>query len=183
MIEITYDRNMLAKIERKLGGMKKEAPKVLKNAINQTARQARTDLKDTVKKEYTVKVGKISQAMRISRATNSNLEATIWISGKPLNITSYKTTAPKKGAKAQIVKSGGSLKVIVGPLGIKAFKGMNGLIWQRRTKERYPIKPLKSPSIPKVVGNEKKVYGIVKPKIQKNLKENVQKQIRRVLGG
>ena len=44
MIQIEYDRNMLAKIERRLGRMKSEAPKVLKNAINQTAKQARKDL-------------------------------------------------------------------------------------------------------------------------------------------
>ena len=78
MIEITYDRNMLAKVEQKLGEMKSQAPKVLKNAINQTARQARTDLKNQVRKQYTVKAGKVSQAMRIQRATNSRLDATIF---------------------------------------------------------------------------------------------------------
>ena len=37
MIEISYDRNMLEQVERRLGRMKSEAPKALKNAINQTA--------------------------------------------------------------------------------------------------------------------------------------------------
>ncbi len=180
MIEISCDRNMLAKIERKLGRLKSEAPKALKNALNQTARQARTDLKNQVRKQYTVKAGKVSQAMRIQRATNTKLDATIFVKGKVLNITNYKSSAPKKGAKAQIVKDGG-LKQIVGPKGITAFKGINDLIWQRRGKERYPIKPLKSLSIPKAVGNEKKVYGMVKPDIKKNLKANVENQVRRIL--
>lgn len=180
MIEISCDRNMLAKIERKLGRLKSEAPKALKNALNQTARQARTDLKNQVRKQYTVKAGKVSQAMRIQRATNTKLDATIFVKGKVLNITNYKSSAPKKGAKAQIVKDGG-LKQIVGPKGITAFKGINDLIWQRRGKERYPIKPLKSLSIPKAVGNEKKVYGMVEPDIKKNLKANVENQVRRIL--
>lgn len=182
MIEISYDRDMLAQVERKLGQMKSEAPKALKNALNQTARQARTDLKNQVRKQYTVKAGKVSQAMRIQRATNSRLDATIFVKGKVLNITNYKTSAPKKGAKAQVVKDGG-LKQIIGPKGIAAFKGKNDLIWQRQDKERYPIKPLKSLSIPKAVGNERKVYGIVKPDIKKNLKVNVESQVRKILGG
>ncbi len=180
MIEITYDRNMLAKVEQKLGEMKSQAPKVLKNAINQTARQARTDLKNQVRKQYTVKAGKVSQAMRIQRATNSRLDATIFVKGKVLNITNYKTSAPKKGASAQIIKNGG-LKRIVGPRGITAFKGINQLLWQRRGKERYPIKPLKSLSIPKAVGSERRVYGVVKPLIMKNLKQNVRTQVQKVV--
>ena len=170
----------MAKIERKLGRMRSEAPKVLKNAINQTARQAKNDLKDQVRKQYTVKTGKISQAMRIQRATNSKLDATIFVKGRVLNITNYKTSAPKKGAKAQVKKNGG-LKQIIGPKEITAFKGKNDLIWQRRGKERYPIKPLKSISIPKAVGNEKGAYDIVKPNIKKNLKANVESQVRRIL--
>ncbi len=182
MIEITYDQNMLERVERKLGQMKKEAPKALKNALNQTARQARTDLKNQVRKQYTVKAGKVSQAMRIQKATNTKLDATIFVKGKVLNITNYKTSAPKKGAKAQVKKDGG-LKQLVGPKEITAFKGKNGLIWQRRGKGRYPIKPLKSLSIPKAVGDEKKVYGVVRPEIKRNLKANVDAQVRRILGG
>ena len=182
MIEISYDRNMLAQIEKKLGKMKGEAPKALKNALNKTARQAQADLKKQVKKQYVVKAKKLSEAMRIQKATNSNLDATIFVRGKVLNITNYKTSTPKKGAKAQVAKDGG-LKQIVGPRGITAFKGMNDLIWQRRGKERYPIKPIKSLSIPKAVGNEKKVYGIVEPDIKKNLKANVNAQVRRILEG
>lgn len=181
MIKISYDRNMLEQIQRKLGRMKSEAPKVLKNALNQTARQARTDLKEQVKKRYAItKVNKISQAMKIQRAKNSKLEATIFVKGKTLNITSYKVTTPKKGAKAQVLKGKG-LKRIVGPKKIMAFGGLNGLIWQRKKKSRYPIVPLKSLSIPKAVEN-KKVYGMVKPYIKNNLKQNVDAQVRKILG-
>ena len=153
MVEITYDQDMLRQVERKLGRVKSEAPKALKNALNQTARQA----------------------------TNSKLDATIFVKGKVLNITNYKTSTPKKGAKAQVKKDGG-LKQIIGPKGITAFKGINDLLWQRRGKERYPIKPLKSLSIPKAIGNEKKVYGVVRPDIKKNLKANVDAQVRKILG-
>jgi hypothetical protein len=34
-----------------------------------------------------------------------------------------------------------------------------------------------------MIGNEAKVYGIVKPNIEENLQKNIQKQIDRILGG
>ena len=71
--------------------------------------------------------------------------------------------------------------------GIKAFIGKfaNGhvSVMQRRGNERLPVKKLLSPSIPKMIGSEKRVYGIVQPDIGKNLQINVQKHITKVLGG
>ena len=66
MIEISYDRNMLEQVERRLGRMKSEAPKALKNAINQTAKQARKDLATEAQKTYTVKTGR-SEERRVGK--------------------------------------------------------------------------------------------------------------------
>ena len=88
MIQIEYDRNMLAKIERRLGRMKSEAPKVLKNAINQTAKQARKDLATEAQKTYVVKSGRFNKAMKIKNATAGSLEATIKATGAPMELKS-----------------------------------------------------------------------------------------------
>lgn len=178
-VEASYDKNTLKKLERRLGKMKKEAPKALKNAINMTARQTRTGLKNEVRRQYTVKAGEVSKRMSIKRATNSELQATVFIRGKPLKITAYKTTTPKSGAKAQVLKSGG-LKPIVGPKEITAFKGLNNLIWQRAGKSRLPIRPLAAVSVPKAV--EVRVYAKVRPEIKRNLQESIEKQVDRILG-
>ena len=77
MIEVTYDQDMLAKVERKLGRLKSEAPKALKNALNQTARQARKELATEAQETYTVKSGRFNKAMKLKSATASKLEATI----------------------------------------------------------------------------------------------------------
>ena len=60
---------------------------------------------------------------------------------------------------------------------IIAFKGPNGQIYQRRSTARLPIKKLSSNSIPKMIGNEEKVYGVVKPSIDRNLQHYVEQQI------
>ena len=54
---------------------------------------------------------------------------------------------------------------------------------QRLTEKRLHIKELYSNSIPIMIGNEDRVYGVVKPNIQDNLQRNIEYQIRKVLGG
>ena len=179
MIKYEFDPVSLAKVEKKLGNLKSKAPQALKNAINMTARKARTDLKKAAQKQYTAKSGDLSRGMKLSSASVGNLQAVIYVRGQPLHITHFKATSPKQGAKAQILKSG-SLKLIQGPQRIKAFRGLNGLIWQRDTAERLPIKALFSNSAPVMVGNEK-VLGKVTPTINRMLRDNVNKQVRRIL--
>ena len=80
--------------------------------------------------------------------------------------------------KADVTKSG--LKVL--KMGnIKAFK-YNGQIFQRRSAARLPVKVLSSNSIPKMIGNEKRVYGIVAPNIESDLRKYIKAQIKVLVG-
>lgn len=200
MIELTYDRNMLAKIERKLGRMKSEAPKVLKNTINRTAKQARKELASEAQKTYTIKNGGFNKAMKLKAASTGNLEATIKARGAPIPLKDFRISKAGGKVRAQVLKSG-SLK----PLekgGIKAFinnvaqKGSKDTkkekagtvvkhkaIAQRLTEKRLGIEEKFSNSIPIMLGNEKRVYGVVEPHIQENLKRNIEAQVRKILGG
>ncbi len=183
MIEYQYDSDLLAQVEKKLGNMKSEAPKALKNALNTTGRKARTDLKTGTREEYTVKSTYLTKAIRLQSAKVSDLTAVIYVSGPTLNITDFKTTTPKSGAKASVKKGG--LKQLVGSRGIKAFSSsasqLNGLIWQREGAERFPIRPLKSPSVPNMLREKGDVYKKVSPTIMDNLMDNVEKQVSRIL--
>ena len=60
--------------------------------------------------------------------------------------------------------------------GQKARKGKYG----KRADMTF-LKKLLSNSIPKMVGSQERVYGIVEPDIYDNLMENIQSEIRRVL--
>ncbi len=57
------------------------------------------------------------------------------------------------------------------------------MVAQRRGGERKPIKTFSANSIPVMLGNEKRVYGVVKPHIKENLKRNVQAQVTKILEG
>lgn len=79
---ITVDAINLEQVERKLNGMKQKAPKVLKLAVNDTARKARSRLAKEAQKTYAVKVGGFNRAMKIKLATNGNPVAIIRSTGK-----------------------------------------------------------------------------------------------------
>lgn len=191
MITYEYDQNTLAKVEKKLGSLKSEAPKALKNAINQTAKQARKDLATEAQKTYVVKSGRFNKAMTIKNATQSSLEATIKATGAPMELKDYKVSpaTARTGAnrpdltKAKVLKAGsmkglqkGNIKAFVAK-----FSSGHASVAQRRGSARLPFKVLFSNSIPKMLGNEKRVYGIVRPTIEQNLQENVDKQVRKIL--
>lgn len=190
MVVVTVD-DKYDYIERRLGQFKAKAPKVMCKSINDTAKWARRELAKEARKTYTVKQGRFYKNMAIKNARYSNLEATIQSEGAPMKLVEFKYSAGKKTTKAQVKLSGGLKALEKG--GIKAFvnkissKSQSGGghtgIAQRIGPERLPIKELFSNSIPVMIGNEKEVYGIVEPEIEKKLMQYVESHIKKVLEG
>ncbi len=79
----------LAQVEKQLGSMKQKAPKVLKLAVNDTARKARSRLAKEAQKTYAVKVGGFNRAMVIKLATNGNPVAIIRSTGKKIPLFKF----------------------------------------------------------------------------------------------
>lgn len=185
---VKVDNVSLEKIQKKLGDMSSKAPQVLRNALNDTAKKANRRLAKKAQETYTVKTGGFTKAMKIKRATLGNLEAELRATGGTLALNKFKVSpaSVRKGSekpsvtKAKVIKANGMKPLVKGDL--KAFVNRFGVV-QRKGKERLPIKALRSNSIPKMLGSEKRVYGIVKPQIGSDLKDNVNKQINKVLGG
>lgn len=206
LLRFEVDQEVLKMIEKALGSMSSESRKVLKNAVNATAKQAKTDLANKAKEEYTAKKSALNKGMKKKNATVSDQTATITVTGGVLELKEFKATAPKSGAKAQIT-AGGSLKLIQSKKGSRAkaflatFSSGHQAIVQRQDGQTYKsaegrnkrrekygkyvdmtqIKKLLSISAPKMIGDEKKVLGVLRPKIYENLAENIQKEIDKVV--
>ena len=208
MISIDYDQDMLARVEKKLGSMKSEAPKVLKNAVNETAKQARKDLAVAAQKNYAIKNAGFNKAMQIKMATISNPTAIIQNTGKKIGLYrfSYRKNSPGSekyfnptlkrtqigkggiGAAGKQLKSGSfssnrgtKLKWFVAKMGSGhkgIFKRNSSSIKRGSSGE---ISEIMGPSIAEMIGSERRVYGVVRPNIQKNLKKNIEKQVKKVL--
>lgn len=192
MIVFTIDDNgMIKAIADQLGKYRDKAPTVLKQAINATAKDARSLLAGQAQSIYVVQKSRFNKAMTIKNASAKKLEALITATGKPLELIDFKASpkTPSFGAERPEITTGkvlasSSLKRLeVG--GIKAFVARfhsgHVSIVQRRGAERLPVKKLLSPSIPKMIGNEDKVYGEVKPEIASMLDANIRKYIAKTI--
>ena len=204
LIHFDVDKELLRTIEKALGNMKGESRKVLKNAVNATARQARTALIAKTKEEYAVKKGPLSKATKVSKkASVSAPEATITVKGPAQELREFRTSTSKSGVKAK-VRNSSSLKLIQSETGSRAkaflatFGSGHTAIVQRQEGETYRrdgakrqakygrhidmtrLKKLLSISFPKMVGGSA-VLGALAPDIYDTLLENVNKEIRRVM--
>lgn len=203
LLVIEYDGALVDAVGHALGDLKSQRFKVLKNAVNATAKQAQKDLVERAQAEYTAKKGPLKRATTIKKGTDSKPEATITVKGATLELREFKTSAPKSGAKAKILNSS-TLKLIQSQKGGRAkaflatFESGHTAIVQRQEGQEYirdkakrqakygpgidvtRIKKLLSISFPKMVGGSA-VLGELAPSIYDTLLENVNKEIRRVM--
>lgn len=203
LLVIEYDGALVDAVGTALGDLKSQRFKVLKNAVNATAKQAQAALVDKAQAEYAAKKGLLKRAATIKKGTDSKPEATITVKGATLELREFKTSAPKSGAKAKILNSS-TLKLIQSQKGSKAkaflatFESGHTAIVQRQDGETYRrdgakrqakygrhidmtrVKKLLSISFPKMVGGSA-VLGELAPDIYDTLLENVNKEIRRVM--
>lgn len=190
-IQFEFDERLLKVIEDALGDLKSESRKVLKNAVNKTAKQAKADLAQKAQETYVVKKTRFTKAMKDKKkATVADPEAVIEVTGEQLELKDFKVSPAtyKTGksrpsvTKAKVLLSSGMKPLASNSKAfIAKFSSGHVSVVQRRTKSRFPLKKLLSNSIPKMIGSQERVYGIVEPDIYDNLMANVQAEIRKVL--
>lgn len=185
MIEFEFDQNTLAKIEKKLGSLKSEAPRALKNALNATARQARKDLATEARKTYTVKIGGFNSQMKIKNASTGNLVAIIKSRGANLELKKFSVYGGRKGALlSTLINRNNGRKTFRNDAFVNNISKGGGHVAAayRQTRARLPIQKIYSLSVPSMIGNERDVYGVVEPNIMSNLQDNIDKQVSKILG-
>jgi hypothetical protein len=203
MIDFRVDEVDLARIQAKLLYFENQAPSVLKRAVNAAARDAKTALATKAKETYAVKAPKFKKAIAQKNATASNLVATLKITGKSTALSDFKYRRHSGGSSAKgKLYNDTSLKDLSLGDRLKAFvvKFKSGHVAivrrdppnqytrgfaERRSKggDTTKLKEFYSPSIPRMIGNQMKVYGIVKPEIQAKLRRHINNEINKILGG
>lgn len=192
MITYEWDHNDLAYVEERLGAMKGEARRALRDAVNKTAVSARKRLLQVAQERYTVKAKGFNSRIDFNpKATLASPVAMLKVKGRTLTMPRYHYSHPKSGVKAEIL-SGSGLKTVVGPRDIKAFvagvasgKSSTTQVLQRTGDARYPLKVLRSPSVPKqietVYDGRKITSTPLKEEIERLYQKNVEQQIERFL--
>ena len=205
LLQFELDEIVYQTIQRALGDLKGQSRKVLKAAVNDVAKQARTDLANKTKEVYTAKKGPVTKAMDLKKATVSNPTATITVTGAQLELRDFRTRSSAQGGVAAKVRAERPMKAVQSKRGHKAkafivtFESGHRTVAQRQEGETYKqgagkrrakygphaditrLKKMLSNSIPKMVGNQADVYGVVEPKIYAHLLDAIQKEVNKVL--
>lgn len=184
MITYRVDSNDLKRVTRALTKLKNSTPSNLRNAINRAATRVRREIIGEAKAGYTLKGLKLA-SVDLFRATPSLLVATLKAQGRPRQLKEYKSSAPKSGVRAAVVKGAG--KTVkgdseAGAAFIATGGRVAGMIVQRTSRKRYPLKVLHADSIPKIVemvfeGKGDSGQAAVEPKARQILYEEIQKEI------
>lgn len=206
MINFRVEMGSLTEIEAALGMQKDKSRQVLKSAINNTAKQTMDLLIKTATASYLIKDKKaIKKTLTLEKAkAKNNLTATITSKGRVNELYNFRV-APRTyvrgggvpgGYKGQVLRAGRGKKIVLKPhedgdqykAFVVQYKSGHMTIGQRVPGKRMKsnpnkefVKSLLSPSVPKMLGNEEGVFGIVQPKMYEMLQSNIQEQIIRYL--
>ena len=190
LIKIEVNESDIKWAQKKLKGMETKAPRVLKNAINHTAKQARKSLMQGAQGRYAVKNAGFNSRIKIYNATNTNLSASVYARDRTLTLPRFHTTSPKSGVKSEVLKGSGLKEVISRKNGeIRAFRAKGGkaagLIVQRRTEAKYPLKVLRSISVPKMLEivylGRGGISEALEPEIKRTFRDEVKKEIAKIV--
>lgn len=199
MVTFQLDKSALNKIEEDLLIVANKMPTVLQKAINETTKKVREQLLTEAKDQYVIQPARFKKVTKIKRATLSKPQGTIKATGKSLELRDYKVTPNRYNVgkerpsilKGQVSKKGSPKDLEVGNTKafITKFKSGHIAVVQRVPEKRMKsnpqkefIKKLLSPSIPTMLGNERKVYGKVQPYIRQYLEAYIKKYTDIALG-
>lgn len=144
----------------------KDMPEATARALNRTVDQGKVAASREVKAAgYSMKIGEIKKAMRLKRATKSELRASIIASGRPIPLIQFSARQTSKGVSVNVLKG---RKLIEGAFIATMPSGHRGVfVREPGAKHRkvakgktagwhaLPIRELWGPSIPAAVANEK----------------------------
>lgn len=152
---------------RNLGEFQKELPSCISRALNRSLEMTKTEMLRKTMEKYTIRRNKLDNTVNLFKSTKSNLNGSIYSSGKRIGLNHFKLTPQKhlyrKGVKVAVRK--GPLKSITSEKAFIAFKdgflgafvrtGKIGITKSRRTgkkRKQSTIRRLRSLSAPQMLG-------------------------------
>lgn len=190
----------LAEVQAQMGTMKSQAPTVVQRAINNTIKQVSRDVGKQAKQKYIVSQPEVRKTLQITKATRRNLTGVVSSSDEkkprlygfrvlPKEVITQPEAKPeayaariKKRVKEKELKgNSGRSKAFVarmrsGHIGI--FQRMLG---RKTANGKEKLAELYGMSIPDMVGSRDVAFEIQRNG-QNFLEDEIQKQIRRVMG-
>lgn len=192
MADVQVNQTDLARILGRLEGLSRAlSRRVLRQELNRSTRQARTDATDRVRADLPqLPRGTILRRFSARLARGSNLETEIVVSKRPINILRFGARATKSGGVGAVSVLGetrGPFKhgfVIRGGRGGEGARDSRFAVMRVRAGERFAARlPVKGIFGPTVVGVMERHRGPVIEKAGERLLANIERRIDSELRG
>ena len=176
--------NAVEYARKRLGDLQKKAPLVVRNALNKTAKEAKTKDERITKQTYTAKSD--IHSLEFKKATTGNLQAVLKDKGANISMTHFKHYAGKRTVSVIINTKNGRKRLGKPPI-VKNNREHPRLafyyntIFVRSGISRLPIEKMASISSPVMHGNDQ-TWGTIEDETLQKLYENIEKEIERILG-
>ncbi|ABO49743.1 conserved hypothetical protein [Desulforamulus reducens MI-1] len=183
MIELRADQ--IERVQDLLQHIPEAIPKAISNTINRAAETAKTEAARKARETYYVKHSDVIKTIRITKASPSNLSATVLSRSSPIALSKFNVTPRQPQPKrrkpiiARVKKgAGGSIQ---GAFVARVTSGHVG-VFNRVGPARLPITQRFGPSIPQMIGSET-VTRWVEEKALETIDKRLDHEISRVLEG
>ena len=178
-INLKIDDKELKKAVSKLSSFPKEIPKATSSALNRTIIFTRKRVNQKVRKEYNIKSGEVSKTLEVKKANPSNLSAIIKSTGHRLTLRRFASNVGswKKGKNIKVkIKRSGAKSVNTTPKAFITGLTGNSHIVKREGKSAYPIKVLRTLSVPQMISN-KDISKSVMEEANEQLKKRINHEV------
>lgn len=189
MVTIGVNERQLRELQETLGGFSRRMPLIVSRSLNRTIKKAKTDTSREIGKEIRLKQTDIKKKITIRKASRSHWTAIMKLSKSKVPLIKFAAKQLKRGVTYAISRKGGRSRLRMGFIE-KMPRGHRGVFRRHKpTTPRLPIIELFGPSIAgifqggmlgRVLGTSK-MSRKIKKLIQKNLANNLTKQIDYVL--
>jgi len=203
-LQIDINPAQIREVEAMFAGIGNSATKVLTRAINKTLTGVRTDMTDEAYQELNTTKTVIRSAVKINRATWSDISGKCFRAGKPLSLSKFTGTAQRaKGVSVKVLRSGN--RTILGHAFIATMRsGHVGVFWRKTDKVgtgtkslladksdygrlpehlRLPIKELYGPRVEDILakaGRWKNVEDKANARLLKNMEQEIAYELSRL---
>lgn len=192
---IQIDTRQIDLLSVELQSFPKQTQTAMYHALKRSLDQTKNEIGRIVPKEYAIKSKEVKESFNggVNYPTKENLEASLISTGKSLSFAHFPftpKTAVRKGKRAvvkvTIKKSRPKVASKVGftaSTGAKSEDKVQFNVFRRLGKERFPISPIRTLSIPQMItaeGMEEKIQSFALEKFEQRLEHEMNRAMDRI---
>ena len=192
---IQIDTRQIDLLSVELQSFPKQTQTAMYHALKRSLDQTKNEIGRIVPKEYAIKSKEVKESFNggVNYPTKENLEASLTSTGKRLSFAHFPftpKTAERKGKRAvvkvTIKKSRPKVASKVGftaSTGAKSEDKVQFNVFRRLGKERFPISPIRTLSIPQMItaeGMEEKIQSFALEKFEQRLEHEMNRAMDRI---